>query len=94
LSNPFEGQRIRYFIVNQEDSRIITYLYKKVVMNDKKDNKEKDLNNKLGAFLKTNNKECESDECQINEPDELVQREHKKIITNDGRQLLSEYTKR
>lgn len=62
-------------------------------MKDNKDSEEKDLNNKLGEFLEKS-KECESDECQINEPDELVQREHKKIITNDGRQLLSEYTRR
>ena len=60
--------------------------------NDKR-NDEKKLNDKLGKFLNNNNN-CEGDECKINEPDELVQREHKKIITNDGRQLLSEYTTR
>jgi hypothetical protein len=55
-------------------------------------NKEKDLQDKLNKFLdkKTN---CESEECLIKDNDELVQREHKKIITNDGRQLLSEYTR-
>jgi len=63
-------------------------------MDNKNENKEKDLNNKLGAFLNTKKEECQGEECKINEPDELVQREHKKIITNDGRQLLSEYTKR
>jgi len=54
-------------------------------------NKEKELNNNLNKFLNKNN--CEEEECLIKDNDELVQREHKKIITNDGRQLLSEYTK-
>jgi hypothetical protein len=53
-------------------------------------NKEKDLQNKLNKFL--DKKNCEGEECLIKDNDELVQREHKKIITNDGRQLLSEYT--
>lgn len=56
------------------------------------DNKEKNLEKKLNNFL-NNDQNCESDECLIKDNDELVQREHKKIITNDGRQLLSEYTK-
>jgi hypothetical protein len=30
----------------------------------------------------------------MNNPEEIVKRENKKIITNDGRQLLSEYTQR
>jgi hypothetical protein len=54
-------------------------------------NKEKELNSKLDNFL--DNKNCQDEECLIKDNDELVQREHKKIITNDGRQLLSEYTK-
>jgi hypothetical protein len=54
-------------------------------------NKEKELNNKLDNFL--DNKNCQDEECLIKDNDELVQREHKKIITNDGRQLLSEYTR-
>ena len=61
-------------------------------MKDRKVKNEKDLDNKLNDFL--NNKNCEGEECNIQEPDELVQRENKKIITNDGRQLLSEYTRR
>jgi len=61
-------------------------------MEDNNFNKEKELKNKLSKFLK-DGKTCEGDECKINDPDELVQREHKKIITNDGRQLLSEYTR-
>lgn len=61
-------------------------------MEDK--NKEKELQDKLNKFLKTNNnKNCSDEECLIKDTDELVQREHKKIITNDGRQLLSEYTR-
>jgi len=60
-------------------------------MKDRKVKNEKDLDNKLNDFL--NNKNCEGEECKIQEPDELVQRENKKIITNDGRQLLSEYTR-
>jgi hypothetical protein len=59
--------------------------------NNKK-NKEKELQNNLNNFL-GKKEECNTEECQINDTDELVQREHKKIITNDGRQLLSEYTR-
>lgn len=55
-------------------------------------NKEKELQNKLNKFLKKDNN-CNDEECLIKDTDELVQREHKKIITNDGRQLLSEYTR-
>jgi hypothetical protein len=59
--------------------------------NKDKSNKEKNLEKGLNNFLKQNNK-CQGEECQINDPDEIVKRENKKIITNDGRQLLSEYT--
>jgi len=60
-------------------------------MKNSKEKKEKELQDNLNNFLndKTN---CEGEECLIKDTDELVQREHKKIITNDGRQLLSEYT--
>jgi hypothetical protein len=58
--------------------------------NNKK-KEDKDLEKNLDKFL--NNGACESDECQINDPEEIVKRENKKIITNDGRQLLSEYTR-
>ena len=54
--------------------------------------KEKQLQDKLNNFLK-NNDNCEGEECLIKDPQELVQREQKKIITNYGRQLLSEYTR-
>jgi|TARA_R110000751_G_scaffold186262_1_gene292703 hypothetical protein len=63
-------------------------------MDNTKNNKDKDkeLQDKLNNFL--NDKEsCEGEECLIKDNDELVQREHKKIITSDGRQLLSEYTR-
>lgn len=62
-------------------------------MNPKNKQSEKELNDKLQQFLK-NNKDCQDEECKMKESDELVQREHKKIITSDGRQLLSEYTQR
>lgn len=57
-----------------------------------KQNKEKDLKNKLNNFLNSNKPECSDEECMINNPEEIVKRENKKIITNDGRQLLNEYT--
>ena len=44
--------------------------------------KEKQLQDKFNNFLK-DNKTCEGDECFIKDPQEIVQREHKKIITND-----------
>jgi hypothetical protein len=59
-------------------------------MDDKK-KKDQELENKLNGVL---DKDCKGDECKIKEPEELVHRENKKIITNDGRQLLSEYTTR
>ena len=61
-------------------------------MDNIKNYKDKELKDKLNHFL--NDKEnCEGEECLIKDNDELVQREHKKIITSDGRQLLSEYTR-
>lgn len=61
-------------------------------MDNNTNNKEKALKDKLNNFLQ-NGQNCEDEECLIKDNDELVQREHKKIITNDGRQLLSEYTR-
>lgn len=55
--------------------------------------KEKQLQDKLNNFLKNNDNTCDGEECLIKDPQEIVQREQKKIITNDGRQLLSEYTR-
>jgi hypothetical protein len=60
-------------------------------MNNPNNKKERELNDKLDNFLQ-DEKTCKDEECLINDPQELVQREAKKIITNDGRQLLSEYT--
>lgn len=58
-----------------------------------KENTEKKLTSNLDKFLnKDKNNDCNSGECLVNNPEEIVKREHKKIITNDGRQLLSEYT--
>ena len=57
-----------------------------------KQNKEKDLKKNLDSFLKGGKPECADEECLINNPEEIVKRENKKIITNDGRQLLNEYT--
>jgi hypothetical protein len=59
-----------------------------------KENQEKKLKSKLDTFLNGTNPDCNSEECLINNPEEIVKRENKKIITNDGRQLLSEYTQR
>lgn len=57
-----------------------------------KNKKNKELKDNLNNFL-NNNEGCEGEECLIKDNDGMVQREHKKIITNDGRQLLSEYTR-
>lgn len=63
-----------------------------MLTNENMDKKDEKLEKNLDKFLKDNNRSCESEECKIKDPDEIVQRENKKIITNDGRQLLSEYT--
>ena len=55
--------------------------------------KEKQLQDKLNNFLKNNDNTCDGEECLIKDPQEIVQSDQKKIITNDGRQLLSEYTR-
>lgn len=62
-------------------------------MIENKKNSEKNIKSKLDSFLnKTNQTDCQGEDCLMNNPEEIVKREHKKIITNDGRQLLSEYT--
>jgi CRISPR/Cas system-associated endonuclease Cas3-HD len=63
-----------------------------MIKDKNKQNSEKELTNKLDSFLKKQNKECNDQDCLINNPEEIVKRENKKIITNDGRQLLNEYT--
>ncbi len=63
-------------------------------MMDNKKQQETELQTKLNSFLKKNkSQECFGEECEIKNPEEIVKREHKKIITSDGRQLLNEYTK-
>jgi hypothetical protein len=52
----------------------------------KEDIKKDNLGNQLDDFLSTN--ECDTNECKIKEAKELVERINKKIITEDGRQLL------
>lgn len=60
-------------------------------MKDNFKNSDKELDKKLNNFLTDEKISCEEEECLIKNNDELVQRENKKIITNDGRQLLNEY---
>ena len=64
-----------------------------MITDKNKNNIEKNLSSKLDSFLnKPTTADCNGEECQIKDPQEIVKREHKKIITGDGRQLLSEYT--
>jgi len=61
-------------------------------MIDNRKQQETELQARLNSFLKKNkSQECFGEECEMKNPEEIVKREHKKIITNDGRQLLSEY---
>ena len=61
-------------------------------MDKKKENK--DLNDTLDNFLKSTNSlteitcDCDDEECEIRENGELIERVNKKLITQDGRQLL------
>jgi len=57
-------------------------------MNDKKN--EKDLEQGLDNFLDIENQdlECTTEECMIKSDKSLVERINKKIITEDGRELL------
>ena len=63
-----------------------------MIRDNNKEKQEKDLSKKLDTVL--GKKNCESEDCLIQDPEEIVKRENKKIITNDGRQLLSEYRTR
>lgn len=50
---------------------------------------DKDLNKKLEDFLGENsNEECTTEESIINRDKSILERINKKIITEDGRQLL------
>jgi hypothetical protein len=63
-----------------------------MIKSNKKFTEKNDLTKKLDSFLNQSQQNCEEEECKMQQPEEIVKREHKKIITNDGRQLLSEYT--
>jgi hypothetical protein len=54
-------------------------------MEDKK--KKKDLNSALEGYLGPD-QECQGEECVIKTDKSLVEKINKKIITEDGRQLL------
>lgn len=58
---------------------------------ENKNNKEKDLNKKLDSYLSDKNQqeECVGDECLIKTDKSIVERMNKKIVTSDGRQLLT-----
>lgn len=62
--------------------------------NNKKNENEKDtkLNNSLDSFLNKENQDpnldCSSGVCVIKGDKSLIERINKKIITEDGRQLL------
>jgi len=65
------------------------------MITDKNNEKnKKNLKSNLDSFLHGTKPECKDEECLINNQEEIVKKENKKIITNDGRQLLSEYTQR
>ena len=64
-----------------------------MITDKNKQKSEKEIKSKLDSFLSKNKKvDCHDEDCLINNPEEIVKRENKKIITNDGRQLLNEYT--
>jgi len=58
-----------------------------------KGNKSNDLNKKLDDFLgedkSTQTIECKDDVCIIKNDKSIVERVHKTVITQDGRQLLT-----
>ena len=56
-------------------------------MNDKPNTEDK-LNDDLNKFLNNEEVECTDDACLIPKRDGLVERVNKKMITNDGRELL------
>lgn len=55
-----------------------------------KKNKKKDLDKGLDTFLENDmpQEECQGDECIIKTDKSLVERINKKIVTDDGRELL------
>lgn len=58
-------------------------------MDKHKKNKEEELETSLNNFLnEKDTKECEGEECLINDGKEIVERVEKIYKTTDGRQLL------
>lgn len=60
-------------------------------MDNTKTHNSEDLKKKLETFIgDSNNKgeECQGEECLIRVPQDVIERVEKKLITNDGRQLL------
>lgn len=59
-------------------------------MDNNKD--KKDLNNSLDEFMgetsSQNDENCNTEECRLKRDRSLVERINKKIITEDGKQLL------
>lgn len=59
---------------------------------NKANDKQKNLNNSLDSYLNTENQDpnmdCSTGVCVIKGDKSLVERINKKIITEDGRQLL------
>lgn len=59
------------------------------------DDKDKKTEKELNKFLKNQqngeeeNYECEGDECYIKTDKSIVRRENKRVITDDGRELLT-----
>jgi len=58
------------------------------------DKKKKELDEKLDSFLENEDQEdqeeqCEGEECIIKTDKSLVERINKKIVTQDGRELLT-----
>lgn len=51
-------------------------------------NEKKNLDKKLDNFLTQQEQECQGDECIIKTDKSLVERINKKIVTDDGRELL------
>lgn len=60
-------------------------------MDNTKTHNSEDLKKKLETFIGNSNKneeECRGEECLIRVPQDVIERVEKKLITNDGRQLL------
>ena len=58
-------------------------------MDKKTKTKEKELDNKLNEFLDEEEFECTGEQCIIKGDKSLVERINKKVVTEDGRELLT-----